>query len=49
MNNQTEFTKYEKLLIFGTENSGKSTLSYYLEKNQYKDQSPSTECKYIFL
>lgn len=47
MSQDQDFVKYEKLLIFGTKSSGKSTLSYYLEKNNYNEEKPTPQCKYI--
>ena len=48
MKKKSDFIKYEKLLIFGTENSGKSTLSYYLERNKFNEEKPTEEGKHFF-
>ena len=39
MDNAPEFVSYKKLLIFGTEGVGKTTLTKYIEKDSFTSES----------
>lgn len=50
MDNSDEFVSYKKVLVFGAQSTGKSTLTERLIKNVFIDQNPSKESNlYIFL
>ena len=40
---------FKKVIIFGVEGSGKSTLSKSLETGKFSEQSHTNESKYIFI
>ena len=40
-----EFTSYKKIIIFGTEGSGKSTLTNSLETGKFSEQTHSENSK----
>ena len=39
MDSAPEFVSYKKVLIFGSEGSGKTTLSKYLEKGTFSNET----------
>ena len=39
MDNTSEFVSYKKLIIFGSEGSGKTTLTTLIEKGVFSEQS----------
>ena len=43
------FASFKKVIIFGVEGSGKSTLSKSLETGKFSEQSHTNEGKYIFI
>ena len=48
MDSKIEFVSYKKLIIFGTEGSGKTSLTSRLESGAFKEESPSTDCNIFF-
>ena len=46
---ENEFTSFKKVIIFGAEGSGKSTLSNYLETGKFSEQTHTQDGKYIFI
>ena len=46
---EIEYISYKKVIIFGAEGSGKSTLSKSLETGKFSEQSHTNEGKYIFI
>ena len=40
---KSEYVSYKKLLIFGAESTGKSTLSKFLESGKFEDNITHTE------
>ena len=49
METKIEFVSYKKLIIFGSEGAGKTSLTSRLESGSFKEESPSTDCKIFFL
>ena len=45
MDNTSEFVSYKKLIIFGSEGSGKTTLTTSVEKGVFSEQSHSDNGK----
>jgi len=46
MESNKNFVSHKKVLLFGTQSTGKSSLSYWLENKQFsKDIIPSEESK----
>jgi GTPase SAR1 family protein len=46
MNTNQDYISYKKVLLFGTESTGKSSLIYRLEKGKFPDSiSPTEESK----
>lgn len=43
----TKFVNFKKLLIFGTEGVGKTTMTTVLAENNFQEEEPSKESKYI--
>lgn len=43
-----EFISFKKIVIFGSEGTGKSTLTSRFDNNYFKEENPSDSCKYIF-
>jgi GTPase SAR1 family protein len=48
METKIEFVSYKKLIIFGSEGAGKTSLTSRLESGSFKEESPSTDCKIFF-
>jgi GTPase SAR1 family protein len=48
MDTKMEFVSYKKVIIFGSEGTGKTSLTSRLESGSFKDESPSTDCKIFF-
>lgn len=48
METKIEFVSYKKLIIFGSEGSGKTSLTSRLEHGSFQEESPSTDCKIFF-
>ena len=46
---ENEFTSFKKVIIFGAEGSGKSTLSNYLETGKFSEQTHTQDGKYIYI
>ena len=44
---EIEYVSYKKVIIFGVEGSGKSTLSKTLETGKFSEQSHTVASKYI--
>ena len=42
-----EFTSYKKLLIFGSEGSGKTSLSKRIERDSFTDETHTYSGKYL--
>ena len=49
MENGPEFVSYKKLLIFGTESVGKTTLTKSMEKGAFTNESHTENGKLILL
>ena len=45
MSDEIEFISLKKVIIFGAEGSGKTTLSKVMETGTFSEQSPTKECK----
>ena len=48
MESQVKFVSYKKLLIFGSEGSGKTSLTKRLEKGSFQEESTSENCNIVF-
>jgi len=48
MDNNPKFVLFKKLLIFGAEGVGKTTLTSVLESNNFTEEEPSNGGKYIY-
>ena len=48
MESQVKFVSYKKLLIFGSEGSGKTSLTKRLEKGSFQEESPSEHGNIVF-
>ncbi len=49
MENSPEFVSYKKVLVFGATGTGKTTLSKYIEKGKFTEETQSENGKkYIF-
>lgn len=48
MNKESEFIINKKLLVFGDEGTGKSTLSLRLSKNKFQDLAPSEQSNLFY-
>ena len=48
MDSKVEFASYKKMIIFGSEGTGKTSLTTRLEIGSFKEESPSTDCKKLF-
>lgn len=48
MENSPKFSNFKKLLIFGTEGAGKTTLTSALYNNAFIEEEPTKESKYIY-
>lgn len=46
---EIEYISYKKVIIFGAEGSGKSTLSKSLETGKFSEQNHTESSKYIYL
>ena len=46
---EIEYLSYKKVIIFGVEGSGKSTLSKTLETGKFSEQTHTDESKYNFI
>ena len=44
-----DYFSYKKVIIFGAEGSGKSTLSKSLETGKFSEQNHTESSKYIYL
>jgi GTPase SAR1 family protein len=44
-----EFISYKKIIIFGSEGTGKTSLTSRFENNFFKEENPSTNGNLIFL
>lgn len=49
MENQIEFVSFQKVLLFGAEGSGKTSLVKRLERGSFTNESPSDNGNKIFL
>lgn len=47
MDNSDRSILFKKLLIFGAEGVGKTTLTFVLQHNSYSEEEPSVESNYI--
>ena len=47
MENSLEFVSYKKVIIFGAESVGKTTLTKSIEKGVFTNESHSEQGKYI--
>jgi len=47
MDNSPEFVSYKKVIIFGSEGVGKTTLTKSIEKGVFTNESHSEQGKYI--
>ena len=45
MENSPEFVSYKKVIIFGAEGTGKTTLTKYIEKGKFTEESHTENCK----
>ena len=45
---EIEYVSYKKVIIFGVEGSGKSTLSKSLETGKFSEQTPTKDSKIYF-
>jgi GTPase SAR1 family protein len=43
-----EFISFKKIIIFGSEGTGKSTLTSRFDNKYFKEENPSNSCNYIF-
>ena len=46
MEDTQEFVSYKKVLVFGAEGTGKTTLAKYIEKGSFSEETHSEKCKY---
>ena len=44
-----EYISFKKIVIFGSEGTGKSTLTSRFDNKYYKEEKPSPSCNYIFI
>ena len=49
MENSPEFVSYKKVIIFGAEGTGKTTLTKYIEKGKFTEESHTENRKIIYL
>ena len=45
MENSPEFISYKKVILFGAESSGKTSLAKMFEKGKFSDESPTQSGK----
>ena len=46
MESSPEFVSYKKVLVFGAEGTGKTTLAKYIEKGSFSEETHSEKSKY---
>ena len=48
MENKAEFVSYKKVIIFGSQGSGKSSLTSRLEKGSFSTENPTEDGNIVF-
>ena len=48
MENKAEFVSYKKVIIFGSQDSGKSSLTSRLEKGSFSTENPTEDGNIFF-